>query len=69
MKSAEAKTYKDLTSHPWAGLPVVVTLVAKDEAGHEGRSAPRGIILPERKFTKPLAKAVIDQRRSACRKP
>jgi uncharacterized protein (TIGR02302 family) len=69
VKSAEAKTYKDLTAHPWAGLPVVVTLIAKDEAGHEGRSTPRGIILPERKFMKPLAKAVIDQRRSLVENP
>ncbi len=69
VKSAQAKTYKDLTAHPWAGLPVVVTLTAKDEAGHEGRSAPRGLILPERKFTKPLAKAVIDQRRSLVENP
>jgi uncharacterized protein (TIGR02302 family) len=69
VKSAEAKTYKDLTSHPWAGLPVVVTLVAKDEAGQEGRSSPRGIILPERKFTKPLARAVVDQRRSLVENP
>ncbi len=69
VKSAEAKTYKDLTAHPWAGLPVVVTLAARDEAGNEGRSGPRGIILPERKFTKPLAKAVIDQRRSLVENP
>jgi uncharacterized protein (TIGR02302 family) len=68
-KTVEGKTYKDLTSHPWAGLPVVVTLVAKDEAGNEGQSGPRGIILPERKFTKPLAKAVIDQRRSLVENP
>ena len=36
MKAADGKTYKDLTAHPWAGLPVVVTLSAKDEAGHVG---------------------------------
>ncbi len=69
IKSAEGKTYKDLTAHPWAGLPVVVTLAAKDEAGHVGYSVPRGLILPERKFTKPLAKAVIDQRRSLVENP
>ena len=69
VKSADGKTYKDLTAHPWAGLPVVVTLSAKDEAGHTGTSAPRGIILPERKFTKPLAKAVIGQRRSLVETP
>ena len=69
VKTAESKTYKDLTAHPWAGLPVVITLAAKDEAGHVGYGAPRGIILPERKFTKPLAKAVIDQRRSLVESP
>jgi len=69
VKAADGKTYKDLTAHPWAGLPVVVTLAAKDEAGHVGYSAPRGIILPERKFTKPLAKAVIAQRRSLVESP
>ncbi len=69
VKAADGKAYKDLTAHPWAGLPVVVTLAAKDEAGHVGYSAPRGIILPERKFTKPLAKAVIAQRRSLVESP
>ncbi len=69
IKAAEAKTYKDLTAHPWAGLPVVITLVAKDEAGNEGRSAPRGLILPERKFTKSLAKAIAGQRRTLVEDP
>jgi len=69
VKAAEGKTYKDLTSHPWAGLPVVITLAAKDEAGHEGLSGPRGMILPERKFTKTLARGTIDQRRSLVQNP
>ncbi len=69
IKAAEGKTYKDLTAHPWAGLPVVITLIAKDEAGNEGASAPRGLILPERKFTKSLAKAVAGQRRMLVEDP
>ncbi len=69
VKSAESKTYKDLTAHPWAGLPVVVSLVAKDEIGQEGLSAPRALILPERKFTKVLAKAIIGQRRALVENP
>jgi uncharacterized protein (TIGR02302 family) len=69
VKSAEGKTYQDLTSHPWAGLPVVVTLAARDEAGHTGYSAARGFILPERQFTKPLAKAVAGQRRALVEDP
>src|SRR5262249_23087928 len=45
------------------------TLIAKDEMGQEGRSTQRGLILPERKFTKPLAKAVIGQRRALVENP
>ncbi|MGO9544013.1 MAG: TIGR02302 family protein [Rhodomicrobium sp.] len=67
--AAEAKTYRDLTAHPWAGLPVVITLAAKDEAGHEALSTARGLILPERTFTKPLAKAIAGQRRSLVEDP
>ncbi len=68
-KLAEARTYKDLTSHPWAGLKVVMTLVARDQGGQEGRSEPYELVLPSRKFTKPLAKAIIEQRKSLVRKP
>jgi uncharacterized protein (TIGR02302 family) len=69
IKSAEGKTYQDLTAHPWAGLPVVITLAARDEAGHTGYSAARGIILPERHFAKPLAKAIAGQRRTLVEDP
>src|SRR5262249_8676345 len=69
VKSAEGKTYRDLTAHPWAGLPVVITLTARDEAGHIGYSAPRGLIMPERHFTKPLAKAIAGQRRELVEDP
>jgi uncharacterized protein (TIGR02302 family) len=69
VKSAEGKTYQDLTAHPWAGLPVVITLAARDEAGHTGYSAARGLILPERHFTKPLASAVAGQRRALVEDP
>ncbi len=68
-KLAEARTYKDLTSHPWAGLKVVMTLVARDQGGQEGKSEPYELVLPSRKFTKPLAKAIIEQRKSLVRKP
>jgi uncharacterized protein (TIGR02302 family) len=42
---------------------VVLTLTARDEAGNEGRSQPRDITLPQRIFVKPLARALIEQRR------
>ena len=62
-RSGTAQTIQDLTEHPWAGAEVDVTLVARDEAGNEGRSEPRELTLPERIFTKPLARALIEQRR------
>ncbi|HVZ13881.1 MAG TPA: TIGR02302 family protein [Bauldia sp.] len=55
-------TTRDLTSHPWAGARVKLTLVARDEAGQEGRSAPVELTLPTRVFTNPIAKAIVEQR-------
>lgn len=57
------QTVKDLSEDPYAGADVTLTLTAKDEAGNEGRSEPFGMRLPERLFTKPLARALIEQRR------
>ncbi len=62
-KAAEAQTYLELGSHPWAGMPVRLTLEAKDVAGQVGRSAPVDLVLPGRLFQKPLARAVVEQRR------
>ncbi|MGZ3409784.1 MAG: TIGR02302 family protein [Xanthobacteraceae bacterium] len=59
-----AQTMKDLSEHPWSGADVVVTLVARDEAGNEGRSTGTEFRLPQRVFTKSLAKALIEQRRT-----
>ena len=60
----ETKTTADLTEHPWAGARVRMTLVARDEAGQEGRTPPTEFTLPQRPFTKPLAKALVEQRRN-----
>ena len=62
-RSGTAQTIHDLTEHPWAGAKVTMTLVARDEAGNEGRSEPREFTLPERVFVKPVARALIEQRR------
>jgi uncharacterized protein (TIGR02302 family) len=61
-RKGQGETTRDLTSHPWAGATVKLTLVARDEAGQEGRSAPAEITLPARHFTNPLARAVVEQR-------
>jgi len=68
-KDVEGRTTQDLTAHPWAGLKVRMTLVARDQAGQEGKSDPFELVLPERTFTKPLAKAVIEQRKKLVRQP
>lgn len=62
-KLTEARTTKDLTEHPWAGSKVTIQLAATDDAGQTGLSAVKEMIMPQRIFTNPLAKAVIEQRR------
>jgi uncharacterized protein (TIGR02302 family) len=57
------QTVKDLSEDPYAGAEVMLTLSAKDEAGNEGRSEPFKMRIPERLFTKPLARALVEQRR------
>lgn len=61
--SGEAHTYFDVASHPWAGRKVIMTLEATDVAGQVGQSPGLEMILPERQFTQPLARAVVEQRR------
>jgi uncharacterized protein (TIGR02302 family) len=63
-KAGVAQTIKDLTDHPWAGAEVDMTLVARDEGGNVGKSEPFALRLPERVFVKPLARALVEQRRS-----
>ncbi|MDN2578635.1 TIGR02302 family protein [Aquibium sp. ELW1220] len=69
----EAKTSQDLTEHPWAGVETALRLAAVDAAGQEAFSEERRLRLPERPFSNPLARAVVEQRRvlalDANRKP
>ncbi|MEH3146281.1 MAG: TIGR02302 family protein [Methylobacterium frigidaeris] len=59
----ETRTLVDLTDNPWAGARVNLTLVARDEAGQEGRSPVQAVTLPGRFFGKPLARALVEERR------
>ena len=63
-KEGTSKTSQDLTAHPWAGATVTMKLTAEDEAGQKGSSAVKQFTLPERVFTKPLARAVVEERRN-----
>jgi uncharacterized protein (TIGR02302 family) len=62
-RNGVGQTQKDLSEDPYAGADVTLTLTAKDEAGNTGKSEPFNMRLPERLFTKPLARALIEQRR------
>lgn len=62
-RNGAAQTIKDLSEHPWAGADVEMTLTARDEANNEGRSEPFAFTLPQRMFVKPMARALIEQRR------
>jgi uncharacterized protein (TIGR02302 family) len=62
-RNGVGQTVKDLSEDPYAGADVTLTLSARDEAGNEGRSEPFNMRLPERLFTKPVARALIEQRR------
>ncbi len=62
-EGGEALTHiEDLTSHPLAGDVVTLTLTAADEMGRETTSAPETIILPQKKFTNPVAVRLITER-------
>ena len=68
-KLAEGQSFHEIGDHPWAGMRVELTLIAKDLAGQSGRSEPVEIVLPERRFNKPLARAVVEQRRRLAEDP
>lgn len=59
----EMKSTVDFSAHPWAGAKVNMSLLARDEVGQEGRSETLEVVLPQRVFTKPLAKALVEERR------
>jgi uncharacterized protein (TIGR02302 family) len=54
---------EDIARHPWAGLPVRMTLTAEDAAGQTGTTGPESVVLPGRRFFDPLAAAIVEQRR------
>ena len=62
-KAGTAQTTARSYRAPMGRRDVIMTLTAKDEAGNEGRSQPHELQLPQRIFVKPLARALIEQRR------
>ena len=54
---------EDASKHPFANLPVTMTLSVEDARGQTGASEPHALVLPGRRFFDPLASAVIELRR------
>ncbi|GHC72933.1 TIGR02302 family protein [Limoniibacter endophyticus] len=59
----KARVRKDLTEHVWAGADVNIVLSVSDGAEQEGLTQPLRITMPQRPFSNPLARAVLEQRR------
>ncbi|MBV1706989.1 MAG: TIGR02302 family protein [Hyphomicrobiales bacterium] len=54
----------DLTKSPYAGLQATLVLSDHDAIGQKGLSQPVTIRLPQRPFSNPLARALVEQRRN-----
>ncbi len=68
-KDAHGAAEQDLSAHPWAGLPVIARLVARDGADQTGSSADAPLVLPERSFRNPEARALIAIRKGLALHP
>ena len=68
-KAAKGVQMQDLTAHPWAGLPVVGRLVARDAPGLTGTSTDETFSLPERRFQNLVARALMEIRKQLTLKP
>lgn len=60
----EETIIENFSEHPFANLPVTLTLTVEDALGQTGSSADVSITLPGRRFFDPLAAAVIEQRQA-----
>lgn len=49
--------------HPWAGEEVRIRLQVEDDLGQKAQSESLSVTLPQRPFSQPLARALVEQRR------
>jgi hypothetical protein len=60
---------EDLTAYPWAGQKITLQIVATNKAGKRGASNAVDIVLPERSFFHPIARALIEERKKLMQHP
>jgi uncharacterized protein (TIGR02302 family) len=63
VKRASGGGLLDLLAHPWAGLPVTITLKAQDGRDQQAKTETLPITLPSRAFAHPTARQLIAWRR------
>ncbi|MEK9965397.1 MAG: TIGR02302 family protein [Rhodospirillaceae bacterium] len=68
-RAGSAVSVHDLTEHPWAGLEVDIRLTATDGRGQTGQTDRLAVLLPERTFNHPVARAIVEQRRVLAQSP
>ncbi|SDG41777.1 TIGR02302 family protein [Limimonas halophila] len=64
-----SEAYENLGAHIWAGLPVRMTLIARDAAGQTAESETIRAPLPARRFEHPVARQLVELRRELAREP
>ncbi|MEP6016957.1 MAG: TIGR02302 family protein [Paracoccaceae bacterium] len=62
-RSFDEQLIEDFSQHPWANLPVSITLSVLDASEQQAQSEPLKVSLPGRRFFDPLAASLIEQRR------
>ncbi|WP_051140485.1 TIGR02302 family protein [Azospirillum brasilense] len=68
-REARNAAFHDLTAHPWAGLNVTIRLTALDGAGQTGSTEDVAMVLPERVFNHPVARAIVEERKKLTLRP
>lgn len=63
-RQAQGAAQPDFSAHPWAGLEVEARLFARDGAEQEGKAEGVFLVLPERRFSHPVAQQLIALRRA-----
>lgn len=62
-RGSDGRATFEASENPWAGATVDVVLTVQDDAGQSAESQIVTLRLPERRFTMPVAKSLIEERR------